>query len=242
MRAHASLTSVCVCVCVRGCVCVCACVRGCVCVCVVMCREARRAMAIIPQDPVLFSGTFRSNLDGSASADPQAGGSSDTSDTAVSSDAELWEALDKCGMKAYVASQAGGLDGVVEEGGQNLSVGQRQLLSLARALLRRTKVLVLDEATASVDPETDNFIQATVRESFKDATIMTIAHRLPTVVDYDRILVMDAGRVAEYDHPHTLLSSAGASMFGGMVDSTGPESARFLRAAARQSWRRRQHP
>ena len=115
--------------------------------------------------------------------------------------------------------------------GQNLSAGQRQLVCLGRALLKNSRVLVMDEATASCDPETDNLIQRTVRSHFRDVTILTIAHRLPTIIDYDKVLVMADGRVAEYGAPGELLSQRDG-LFSHMVDSTGEESAAFLRAAA----------
>lgn len=120
------------------------------------------------------------------------------------------------------------LEEVVEEGGANYSVGERQLLNLARALLSRPKVLVLDEATASVDGETDAFIQKMLRTRFRETTLLTIAHRLHTIMDYDYVLVMDAGRAVEFGSPSELLQKAG--IFAELVDATGPEGSKALRA------------
>jgi len=122
------------------------------------------------------------------------------------SDPEIWLALEHAHLKNFVSQMAGKLMSVVTEGGENLSVGQRQLLCLARALLRKTKVLVLDEATSAVDMETEDLILKTIRTHFSDCTILTIAHRLNTIIDSNRILVLSQGRVAEFDNPDRLLS------------------------------------
>lgn len=152
-------------------------------------EHLRQRLAIIPQEPTLFAGTVRENLDPFQQA----------------SDAEVWEALEHAHLKEYISSLSGGLYYQVLRNGENFSVGQRSLVCLARALLRKTKVLVLDEATASVDVETDDLIQKTIRREFKDRTILTIAHRIRTVMDSDRILVLEKGRVQEYEAPSELL-------------------------------------
>ena len=112
-----------------------------------------------------------------------------------------------------------GLDHEILEGGSNLSVGQRQLMCLARALLRKTRVLILDEATAAVDLETDDLIQATIRKEFVDSTVMTIAHRLNTIMDYDRIMVLDKGRLVEFASPEELLANTNSIFYGMAVDA-----------------------
>lgn len=113
-----------------------------------------------------------------------------------------------------------GLQYEITEGGQNLSVGQKQLVCLTRALLRRTKILILDEATAAIDLETDDLIQKTIRTEFKDCTVLTIAHRLNTIMDSDRIVVLDKGRILELDTPANLIANTG-SVFYGMYKDAG---------------------
>uniref|UniRef100_A0A3P9NFR5 Multidrug resistance-associated protein 1 n=1 Tax=Poecilia reticulata TaxID=8081 RepID=A0A3P9NFR5_POERE len=157
-------------------------------------HELRSRITIIPQDPVLFSGSLRMNLDPFDSY----------------SDEEIWRALEFSHLKNFVSSLPNKLSHECSEGGENLSVGQRQLLCLARALLRKTKVLVLDEATAAVDMETDNLIQSTIRSQFDDCTVLTIAHRLNTIMDYTRVLVLDKGEMAEFDSPSNLIALRGA--------------------------------
>ena len=150
----------------------------------------RLNLSIIPQEPVMFSNTVRYNLD----------------PFNTKSDDELWDVLKKVQLEEVIAALPKGLDEVVAEGGDNFSQGQRQLLCIGRSLLRKPKILVMDEATASIDNETDAAIQEMIRENFKDATVLTIAHRLNTIMDSYRILVLDDGRIAELDTPGNLLS------------------------------------
>ncbi|XP_027847516.1 multidrug resistance-associated protein 1 isoform X2 [Aphis gossypii] len=164
----------------------------------------RGRLTIIPQDPVLFSGTLRMNLD----------------PTNSNTDEELWNSLKLAHLKDYVKGLVGGLDYEVSEGGDNLSVGQRQLVCLARALLRKTKLLVLDEATAAIDLETDDLIQTTIRSEFKDCTVLTIAHRLNTIMDSDKVIVLDNGFMVEYDSPANLLQEK-SSVFYLMAKDAG---------------------
>ncbi|KAJ3381839.1 hypothetical protein HDU84_004782 [Entophlyctis sp. JEL0112] len=146
-------------------------------------------------------------------------------------DERLWVVLDLCALKDFVSDQDLKLDFQVSEGGENLSVGQRQLLCLGRAMLKKSKVLFIDEATASVDIETDNYIQQVIRRDFEDSTVICIAHRLNTLIDYDKIIVLDHGRVVEFGAPHALLGRAD-SAFSALVDETGPANAKMLRAIA----------
>ena len=166
--------------------------------------DLRTKIGIIPQLPVLFSGTVRSNMDPFNSY----------------TDEDIWSALDKCKMKEFVEQMTDGLQSRVAEYGSNLSQGQRQLLCLGRALLKNVSVLLLDEATSSVDYDTDKKIQATIREAFAGATIITIAHRVNTIMDSDKILVMDNGVVGEYDSPETLLADK-TSLFSEIVKHSG---------------------
>nr|XP_044603416.1 multidrug resistance-associated protein 1 [Equus asinus] len=156
-------------------------------------HDLRFKITIIPQDPVLFSGSLRMNLDPFSKY----------------SDEEVWTALELAHLKDFVSSLPDKLNHECAEGGENLSVGQRQLLCLARALLRKTKILVLDEATAAVDLETDNLIQSTIRTQFDDCTVLTIAHRLNTIMDYMRVIVLDKGEILECGSPSDLLQQKG---------------------------------
>ncbi|XP_054077791.1 ATP-binding cassette sub-family C member 3 isoform X1 [Rissa tridactyla] len=166
-------------------------------------HDLRSRLTIIPQDPVLFSGTLRMNLDPFNKY----------------SDEEIWKALELSHLKRFVSSQPSMLDYECSEGGENLSVGQRQLVCLARALLRKTRILILDEATAAIDLETDDLIQMTIRTQFEDCTVLTIAHRLNTIMDYTRVLVLDNGTIAEFDTPASLIASKG--IFYSMAKDAG---------------------
>ena len=163
-------------------------------------QELRSKLCIIPQNPVLFSGTVRSNVDPFDEY----------------TDDEIWSALEKCGMKTAVEEMPGTLFAVVAEYGENLSAGSRQMLVLGRALLRQCRVLMLDEATSSVDYETDRQIQRTIREAFPGRTVLTIAHRINTILDSDKILVMQDGLVAEFAPPQELLKDEN-SVFSAIV-------------------------
>lgn len=155
-------------------------------------QRLRESLAIIPQDPVLFAGSVAYNLDA----------------TSVASSEAMWEALEAASPSlAAQFRQTGGLETPVSEGGKNLSQGQRQLLCLARALLRKSKILVMDEATASVDAQTDQEVQDTIRREFVDkgVSVITVAHRLDTVLRYDNIAVLGDGKLMEYGTPKDLL-------------------------------------
>lgn len=180
-------------------------------------HDLRKNVSIIPQEPVLFSGSLRFNLD----------------PFGEKRDIELWNALEQVELKSVVSSMAGGIDCRMLDGGSNFSLGQRQLVCLARAILRNNKILILDEATANVDPETDKLIQGTIRNQFADCTVLTIAHRLHTVMDADKVLVMDAGEVVEFAHPFDLLQKPDG-MFKRLVDQTGKSTAAALMLAAKE--------
>uniref|UniRef100_A0A6B0VDX7 Putative abctransporter n=2 Tax=Ixodes ricinus TaxID=34613 RepID=A0A6B0VDX7_IXORI len=167
-------------------------------------RKLRRGVTLIPQDPNLVRGSLRENLD----------------PTNSHSDEEIWEALDQAHLKDLVSQDPKRLLLEAGEGGSNLSTGQRQLVCLARAILRRPRLLLLDEATSQMDGDTDRLIQATLREGFAHCTLITIAHRIHTVLDYDRILVMDDGRVCEFGSVAELLSNKD-SVFHRMADEAG---------------------
>ncbi|KAJ1850901.1 hypothetical protein LPJ57_007980, partial [Coemansia sp. RSA 486] len=133
------------------------------------------------------------------------------------SDLEIWQALEHAQLADFVRSKEQGLEFEIDQGGSNFSVGQRQLICLTRALLKRARILVLDEATAAIDNNTDEIIQMSIRKQFKDCTVLTIAHRLNTIADSDKILVIDGGRVAEFDSPQKLLSNPD-SIYSQMVE------------------------
>uniref|UniRef100_A0A0E0L856 ABC transporter C family member 13 n=1 Tax=Oryza punctata TaxID=4537 RepID=A0A0E0L856_ORYPU len=163
-------------------------------------HDLRSRLGIIPQDPTLFQGTVRYNLD----------------PLGQFSDQQIWEVLDKCQLLETVQEKEQGLDSLVVEDGSNWSMGQRQLFCLGRALLRRCHILVLDEATASIDNATDAILQKTIRTEFKGCTVITVAHRIPTVMDCTMVLAMSDGKVVEYDKPMKLMETEG-SLFRELV-------------------------
>nr|XP_028561207.1 multidrug resistance-associated protein 1-like isoform X1 [Podarcis muralis] len=166
-------------------------------------HDLRFKVTIIPQDPILFSGSLRMNLDPFDQY----------------SDEDVWTSLELAHLKNFVSALPDKLNHECSEGGENLSVGQRQLVCLARALLRKSKILVLDEATAAVDLETDDLIQSTIRTQFEGCTVLTIAHRLNTIMDYTRVIVLDKGEIAEYGSPASLIQKRG--MFYSMAKDSG---------------------
>ncbi|KAJ3015358.1 UNVERIFIED_CONTAM: Multidrug resistance-associated protein 1 [Siphonaria sp. JEL0065] len=182
-------------------------------------KKLRCGLQMIPQNPILFDGTVRSNLD----------------PTNKYSDDDIWYALECCGMKEYVSSLSEKLESPITEGGANLSAGQRQLICLAKVLLKKSKILIMDEATSSVDAESDLRIQESMKTHFKDATVVSIAHRLNTIAAFDKILVLEHGKVAEFEAPHLLLTREG-SIFGEMVDATGVSNAAVIRDIAKEHY------
>ena len=163
----------------------------------------RSSLSIIPQDPVIFSGTLRQNLD------PFNEFGED----------QIWRALELSHLKEFTSKLEGGLDFVLTEYGNNVSVGQKQLVCLARALLRKSKVLIMDEATANVDLYTDDLIQKTIGREFKECTVITIAHRLSTIMDHDMVLVLQNGEIQEFDSPKRLMDDRGSIFFSLAVDA-----------------------
>ncbi|KAM3075602.1 ATP-binding cassette transporter yor1 [Clarireedia jacksonii] len=182
-------------------------------------HDLRSHLAIIPQDPTLFKGTIRSNLD----------------PFSEHTDLELWSALRQADLVASdsnLEDETTGrihLDSIVEDEGMNYSLGQRQLMALARALVRGSQIIVCDEATSSVDMETDEKIQKTIQEGFRGKTLLCIAHRLKTIIGYDRICVMDKGTIAELGPPVELWEQGG--IFRGMCDRSGIRREDFDRVA-----------
>lgn len=181
-------------------------------------KDLRSRISIIPQMPWLFAGTMRENLDPNG----------------TKSDADIWTALRHAQLEQFVRSQPDGLDSRVVERGANLSQGQRQLLCIARALVRKSQVVMMDEATANIDSATDKEIQATIRNSFSQYTTLTIAHRLSTIADSDRILVLNNGHVVEHDAPHRLLNATFERPIGfaALVRELAPESMEDIKKIA----------
>ncbi|CAG9767557.1 unnamed protein product [Ceutorhynchus assimilis] len=182
-------------------------------------KTMRSKISIIPQEPIIFSGTLRSNLDPFDLYDDKA----------------IWNALAEVELKDVVSDLRGGLDSRMSENGSNFSLGQRQLICLARAILRNNKILVMDEATANVDPKTDALIQTTIRTKLADCTVLTIAHRLHTVMDSDKVLVMDAGEAIEFNHPYLLLQNP-EGIFYGLVKETGKSTFEHLANVAMERY------
>ncbi|KAK2431897.1 ABC transporter C family member [Trifolium repens] len=178
-------------------------------------HDLRSRLSIIPQDPTMFEGTVRSNLD----------------PLEEYNDEQIWEALDKCQLGDEVRKKEGKLDFSVSENGENWSMGQRQLVCLGRVLLKKSKILVLDEATASVDTTTDNLIQQTLRQHFTDSTVITIAHRITSVLDSDMVLLLSQGLIEEYDSPTTLLEDKSSSFAKLVAEYTMRSSSNFEKSS-----------
>ncbi|EFH65089.1 hypothetical protein ARALYDRAFT_894982 [Arabidopsis lyrata subsp. lyrata] len=174
-------------------------------------HDLRLRLSIIPQDTTMFEGTVRSNLD----------------PLEEYTDDQIWEALNKCQLGDEVRKKEEKLDSSVSENGENWSMGQRQLVCLGRVLLKRSKILVLDEATASVDTATDNLIQKTLREHFSDCTVITIAHKISSVIDSDMVLLLRNGIIEEYDTPMSLLEYKSSSFSKLVAEYTSRSSSSF---------------
>ncbi|CAN6336516.1 unnamed protein product [Urochloa humidicola] len=170
-------------------------------ICTIGLKDLRMKLSIIPQEPTLFRGSVRSNVD----------------PLGLHTDEDIWEALDMCQLKKTISALPGLLESPVSDDGENWSAGQRQLFCLARVLLRRNKILVLDEATASIDSATDAILQRVIKQEFSECTVITIAHRVPTVTDSDMIMVLSYGKMIEYDRPSSLMENK-ESAFCKLVD------------------------
>ncbi|KAI5396777.1 ATP-binding cassette sub- C member 8, variant 2 [Lathyrus oleraceus] len=154
-------------------------------------KDLRMKLSIIPQEPTLFKGSIRTNLD----------------PLGLYSDDDIWKAIEKCQLKETISKLPSLLDSSVSDEGGNWSLGQRQLFCLGRVLLKRNKILVLDEATASIDSATDAILQRVIREEFEECTVITVAHRVPTVIDSDMVMVLSYGKLMEYDEPSKLMDT-----------------------------------
>ncbi|NWX88406.1 MRP4 protein, partial [Nothoprocta pentlandii] len=188
-------------------------------------HDLRKKISIIPQEPVLFTGTMRKNLDPFNEY----------------TDEELWNALEEVQLKELVEDLPSKMETQLAESGSNFSVGQRQLVCLARAVLKKNRILIIDEATANVDPRTDEFIQRTIREKFAQCTVLTIAHRLNTIIDSDKIMVLDAGRLKEYGEPYILLQEKDG-LFYKMVQQVGKTEAASLMETAKRVYFSKNYP
>ena len=155
----------------------------------------RQKITMVPQDPILFAGPLRYSLDPANKY----------------TDAQLWQALESVQMKEHVENMEDQLDAAIVQGGENISAGQRQLFCMARALLEHSKILIMDEATSNIDGKTDNVIQTMLKEVFTDCTVLTIAHRIDTILWYDKVLVLDQGEIVEYDSPEVLSKKEGSA-------------------------------
>lgn len=184
-------------------------------ICTIGLHDLRSKLSIIPQEPAMFEGTLRVNLD----------------PLEEYSDVDIWQALDKCQLGDIIRAKEGKLNSTVIENGENWSVGQRQLVCLGRALLKRSRILVLDEATASVDTATDGVIQRVIRSEFADCTVITVAHRIHSVIDSDLVLVLSEGRILEYDSPLKLLENK-SSAFSKLIQEYSVRSASASNLAA----------
>ncbi|PIN05136.1 putative ABC-type transport, ATPase component/CCR4 associated factor [Handroanthus impetiginosus] len=160
-------------------------------ICTIGLKDLRLKLSIIPQEPTLFRGSVRTNLD----------------PLGLHSDDEIWKALEKCQLKDTISELPNLLESSVSDEGENWSMGQRQLFCLGRVLLKRNKILVLDEATASIDSATDAILQKIIRQEFANCTVITVAHRVPTVIDSDMVMVLSYGKLVEYDEPSKLMGT-----------------------------------
>ncbi|XP_023230117.1 multidrug resistance-associated protein 4-like [Centruroides sculpturatus] len=174
-------------------------------------RDLRSKISIIPQDPVLFTGPLRRNIDPFNEY----------------SEEMLWQAIEEVQLKDVIKNLPGGIDTHLTEGGRNFSVGERQLICLARTILCQNKILVMDEATSNIDKMTDTRIQKIIRENFKSCTVLTIAHRLNTIIDSDRVLVLHSGTIQEFDAPYILLNDVNSTFYN-LVKNTGKTSEKDL--------------